>query len=457
MRQSIYKIVPTYVRGSACMQETITPTLAMALTRRPGARKSKCHSCRKLKIKCNEARPTCEYCAHTNRECIYDDTCEISPSSVSKRSFSESAIWLKQGKLNALRNHIGITAFEFQLLRYFDEIIIPKKIKDAAAQRLWLVQVPQLFLGSPLVRNSLLSLSAVSVRGLCDLTSWVEVAEVDGEARGMALSAMSDTPNSRQNLAAMIDTYYMSTVKHMSEIMGELSTGKKKIATVEEAAELTFSGSMFFTFLALQSNNLLPLLSFNPAQPDLISICQGVKETLMMCYPILLGTSYSALFQSKDFPTIPESTTKYPFVEYLKECAQQLHSNGDLTETQLKYFSNSLQMLEVLFTASVAHKSSLLLYRWVFLIDSEVFRYTRSGKLYLGFKLLYAYCCLNIFCKFYTSRTANMWLDYIEWYKVYSLQNGRWRDKFDENLYRMVHANFLFSSNDLSILNRFLP
>lgn len=422
--------------------------------KRHGSRKNKCISCRKLKIKCNEARPTCEYCDHTNRQCVYEDD---SPSSDSGSDSSEAVIWMKQGLLNALSRHLGITSFEFQLLRYFDEIVVPKKIKDVSAQRLWLVQVPQLFQGSPLVRNSLLSLSAVSVRGLCDLTTWVEVAEVDEEARGMALSAMSETPNSRQNLIELIDMYYMSTIKHMSARMAELSTGAKKIATVEEAAELTFSGSMFFTFLALQSNNLLPLLSFDPAQPDLISICQGVKETLMMCYPILLGTSYSALFQSKDFPNIPECTTKYPFVEYLKDYVQQLHTAGDVTETQLNHYTNSLRMLELLFTASVAHKSSMILYRWVFLIDSEVYDYIRHEKAHFGFKLLYAYCCLNIFCKFYTSRKANMWLDYIEWYKLYSMKNGFWQDDFDKNLYRMVYANFLFNSTDLSILNRFLP
>ncbi|KAJ8140104.1 hypothetical protein OY671_006703 [Metschnikowia pulcherrima] len=32
-----------------------------------------CFSCKKLKIKCDEARPSCEYCSHTGRQCVYRD------------------------------------------------------------------------------------------------------------------------------------------------------------------------------------------------------------------------------------------------------------------------------------------------------------------------------------------------------------------------------------------------
>lgn len=35
--------------------------------------KVRCFSCAKLKIKCDEARPRCEYCCHTNRKCIYPE------------------------------------------------------------------------------------------------------------------------------------------------------------------------------------------------------------------------------------------------------------------------------------------------------------------------------------------------------------------------------------------------
>lgn len=45
-------------------------------------RKVRCLSCRKLKIGCDAARPSCEYCLHTNRKCVYP---EPKPPGVSKK------------------------------------------------------------------------------------------------------------------------------------------------------------------------------------------------------------------------------------------------------------------------------------------------------------------------------------------------------------------------------------
>lgn len=46
-------------------------------------RKVRCLSCRKLKIGCDAARPSCEYCLHTNRECVYP---EPKPPKASKKT-----------------------------------------------------------------------------------------------------------------------------------------------------------------------------------------------------------------------------------------------------------------------------------------------------------------------------------------------------------------------------------
>lgn len=33
--------------------------------------KNGCMSCKKMKIKCDEVKPACEYCRHTKRNCVY--------------------------------------------------------------------------------------------------------------------------------------------------------------------------------------------------------------------------------------------------------------------------------------------------------------------------------------------------------------------------------------------------
>lgn len=421
---------------------------------RPRRRKNKCLSCRKLKIKCDEARPICEYCEDTGRECVYDDN--LSPGSDSSLTSSEAVVWRNQSTLNALPWQLGVTDFEFRLLRYFHEIIVPKKMANDAVRRLWLVQVPQLFQISTLVRNSLLSLSAVSVRGLCDLSSWVEISEVDDDARGMALTAMGESPNSKEHLRQLTDLYYMQTISNMSKIMGELSLGSRQISSPEEAAELLFSGSMFFVFLALQSNDILPLLSFDRSEPDLVLICQGVKETATICYPMLVGTEYAVLFQFEEITKLPEIRS-YPLIEHLRNQAKQLNGNGFVTDHELVHYNFSLEMLELLFAVAATQSSTMILYRWLFLLDNEVYNFIREDRAYFSLKLLYTYCCLNIFCKFYTSRRANIWMQFIEWYKLYNFETGGWRDPLDGRLYLMVHSDYLFPFENLKMLDTFLP
>ncbi|CCG24527.1 Zcf18 transcription factor [Candida orthopsilosis Co 90-125] len=45
----------------------------MSTNQQPRNKRSRngCLSCKQLKIKCNEAKPACEYCVHTQRECVY--------------------------------------------------------------------------------------------------------------------------------------------------------------------------------------------------------------------------------------------------------------------------------------------------------------------------------------------------------------------------------------------------
>lgn len=427
----------------------------MVPKRQSRPRINKCVSCRRLKIKCDESKPICEYCEHTNRQCIYESE-EDSPSSDSSTS-SEAVMWRKQNQLNALPNHLGITTFEYQLLRYFHQVIVPNKIDDIAIRQLWQVHVPQLFQGSPLVRNSMLSLSAVSVGGLCDLSSWAEISEVDEDARSMAITAMNEVPNSKQHLLDMTDQYYMQTIKDMGVVMADILSGRRVLTTIQEAAEITFAGSMLFTFLALQSNNLIPLFSFDPSEPDLISICQGVKETLLMCYPMLIDSSFSAFFKSKEMESMPEVAPVFPFVDHLRQCGKQMNVVGMISDSELTHYLHSLETLDILFSIAAEHNSSIIIYRWLFIIDNEVYNYIRQDQSFLGLKMLYAYSCLNIFCKFYTSRKRNLWLDYIEWYKDYNMAHGGWNDDFDRKLYDLVHSDFLFNNGDYAVLYTFLP
>lgn len=171
MHMHVHACIPDRFIKFAANSSTYTSTEP---SRRKRSRASfisrKCLSCRKLKIKvrvcrcnpcstltlrCDEALPTCEYCVHTNRNCVYPV-----PEVVSSLLAA----------LNSTTNQMQITRFELRLLSFFHNIYLKQHSNDdPAQQRVWTIEVPILWQHSDLVRQSIFLLSAMILWNFCDL------------------------------------------------------------------------------------------------------------------------------------------------------------------------------------------------------------------------------------------------------------------------------------------------
>lgn len=425
--------------------------------RRP--HKNRCQSCRKLKIKCDENRPKCEYCNHTNRECIYGDS-DSSPES--DKSLSEPQVWRRQGGLNSLPYQIGISTFEYRLLKYFHEVYLPPgEMKQPPLKNLWQVQVPKLFHESALVRSSIFSLCSLNLWNLCDLSSWIHDSVSESEMKFIALGNLGDLddmPNISEYLMERTRLYYEDTLQKTFKLINELSTGQLKITSINGAAEIVISGVLLFSFLALQTHGLLPLVSFDAEQPDLLSMCYGMRVSMMKAFPLLYDSQYSALFYKNEILTPPKVTENYPFVEYLAKEVEKYHDKALITTSQYENFLHAVNLMNVLTCSSIEQNFPLPLYKWVFLVKEEVYEYARRDKLFLAFKLMYAYACLNMICKFYLKQDTNMWRDYIDWYKDHSFTLfGSWNDDYDRRFYELVVSKYTIPDDHYDMLRTFYP
>lgn len=212
--------------------------------RRNRTRTNRCLSCKRLKIKCVAGAPKCEYCEHTNRECIYIDNFSSGESDDSNSY--EAVVWHQQRPLNSPLRQIGISTFECRLLKYFHEVYLaPGEMKQPPLKNLWQVQVPRLFHESPLVRSSIFSLCSLNLWNLLDLSSWIYDSAEVSTLKYMTFCNLQDLqtiPNVSEFLREKTREYYGDTLRDTSKLIQELSTEQKQLATINEAAEVVISG-----------------------------------------------------------------------------------------------------------------------------------------------------------------------------------------------------------------------
>lgn len=428
--------------------------------RRNRTRKNRCLSCKRLKIKCNEVRPKCEYCEHTNRECIYVDN--YPSDDIHDPNSYEAVVWHKQRPLNSPLRHIGISNFECRLLKYFHEVyLVPGEMKQPPLRNLWQVQVPRLFHESPLVRSSIFSLCSLNLWNLFDLSSWIYESCEQSTLKYMTFCNLQDLqsiPNVSEFLREKTIDYYSETLRDTSKLIHELSTEQKVLTTINEAAEVVISGILLFSFFALQTHQLLPFVSHDSSQPDLLSMCSGMKESMVKAFPLLYNSQFSALFYKDEVLSPPPNPGSYPFVKYLLAKLEEYHNEAMVTTAQYENLLQALNMFKVLMFSSIEQNFPLPLYKWIFLVKNDLYDYVKRERLFFAIKLVYAYTCMNMICKFYLKRTPNIWMEYIEWYKEYNFfMFDGWNDDFDSRLYDIVASGYTIPNEEYHLLATFFP
>lgn len=392
----------------------------------------RCQSCKKLKIKCDGVFPQCEYCSHTGRQCVYTDA-----SVVIYRPH------LQLLDINSLQRQLGVTGFQFRLLKYFHESLLPQKVKEAPILDMWQKQVPYLFHESVLVRNSMYCLSCMNAAEKCDLSGWID----DVNETNLFSMVIGDG-NLQQFLKSATSQYYRETLQDTFQTIQQVIDHRKVLTSVTEAAEIVFSSSLLFSYLSLQTDHIVPLLSPDTNQPDLVSMSYGMREAMMLCFPLLFKSPFSALFY-KDELMNPPKCERLPFTKELQGQLDALHENARIPTSRYVVYEQAVATMGDLMAGAAQRDSSIVIYKWLFMLDAEVYRLMRLEKDQFALKLLFIYSCFNIFTGFYICRQNNVWMDYIDSYMKML------PDEWDQSLYSRVHSGYLFAEIGYSALYTF--
>ncbi|CAK9440107.1 uncharacterized protein LODBEIA_P42070 [Lodderomyces beijingensis] len=559
----------------------------MTKVTKPRAKRSRngCVSCKKLRIKCSEEKPSCEYCLHTGRECVYalssassssssilappsvpleprylprfenlePSPCCASECSTEHPSYQSSVAYddfrssnsssspptaptsvldhltpqmkamllhrkrsIEEGKpteldrltrelvLTQASTMLGISRFELRLLKFFDaECVqlfsfgINEGIHNA-----WKFKVPQLFLHSHLVRQSMFSFAALGLSTTMDLESlqlidnvaasgdeewWVwkklgRDSDSDGDFTEPASSIACydlDNKNRGRSLYLQTTAYFLEALAKAREKLGEVAAATTAAATAATAAaatgaamfqdpivakELVISSILMFSFLGAQPHNLIKLINFDKQrrdeESDYISVAAGCRETIKNCGSTILQTDISGLLfynPEKELLAPGLKQCRYPVIQdlllQLNNFTQQVQleqlEQDQVVSSQTSFERTTLRLtIDTLVKALFGcrqYKMPIPMYRYIMLFSDD-FKNLLYSKHPYALRILFVYACLCSIVRFQMYREYNIWRDYILWYRAeVDSQNWAWHEMDDAFYYLVVEKHFMFS------------
>lgn len=290
---------------------------------------NKCQSCRRLKIKCDEAKPRCEYCEATNKQCIYDGAAEhrskntntqlLAPNMNKLEAFelgvgmgigvgygfgftdagiNDSTIDInKLAELlqNAMGNfsvdnlvqenqlmichmydQLKINKFEWGLLKFFTSYYLKSNLYPHPFP----AKVNELIMHT--VHKSFLF--RVTTLGLCSMCLFAMKANNNG-----ALIEEFNQYDLDYLYVKSLEYFQLTMKSNQNRILNMIEG--RVIDTLDELFELLFSDIFTFFILVLQPFDLVPMIGeikgskvlSNDAfksTPNVVSICQGMKALI---------------------------------------------------------------------------------------------------------------------------------------------------------------------------------
>ncbi|CAH6720028.1 hypothetical protein CLIB1444_03S02806 [[Candida] jaroonii] len=475
----------------------------------------RCLSCRKLKIGCDKARPKCEYCRSTGRECVYverqkktkvkkitkakknidkiDDKLNdilswelpdngsiedfnldgsksgsesvsgseymLNTDSFDSQSVSGESVELEYwndltipavNDLNCGHIQLGISKFEYRLLVTFPRLLIGDKIDWAPheqmnpMEQIWLTDIPSLWQESSIIRNNIFSLTSMILYRLTDASELIledlgptaiyqgfkyDISEDQDQGwNGDFIDKLISPPESPESIgsvkspkvpdALVKNELYIKTLSYFNDSINQTCTTIDQILAkdeleVFEAAEVSFSALLLFTFLGLQDFNLVKLINFEPNQPlDLVSLVKTMKPVIGKSFPVLYNTKYHRIFYLSELLSPKIDVIEFPIIENLRNWVY----NFEFDEKYKQAFGKILRAIEIFnlcLTRGLKENEGSLVVRWIFLLDFSVYDLMLNHDV-IGLKLLNFYsfvCVVNGF-----QIKSGIFHEYMDWY-----------------------------------------
>ncbi|KAK6199379.1 uncharacterized protein RJT21DRAFT_46413 [Scheffersomyces amazonensis] len=447
-----------------------------------------CLSCKKLRIKCNEAKPSCEYCQHTNRECIYPDTPHQikfkpyvvkSSSSVIvgtsgpnnfdklfgsaehyftvKESSSQQNL-VKSLALNQTTTQLNLSTFELRLLNFFHNFCIFGFTfgQNPAVHDVWANKVPKLFIESQLVRDCIFAYACINLFPFCDLEQ-LKIEDNQEIRRRYDVGTLKYhntngqiSKSERNKLFVKTSEYFSNSISSKNALISkhkQLFYGPY-VPEDQLAKELVISSILIFGFLGLQPHDLVPLVCFDGSEADYLNISQSLRNMFLTSYPAISTNEFSGIFvvnEPKRVPSVKEST--FPLIINLKRDLEMFYPDLDKDNKSSNDYDAVLSVLELLqiciYRADKKHYT-VPLFRWLVLINNDFCDLVHEKNFY-ALRILFVYSCLCNMARFQLYYDANLWINFVIWFRNYNYELfglGNWKYNMDRSLFNLIHDKY---------------
>mmetsp|Transcript_5631 Transcript_5631/g.7121 ORF Transcript_5631/g.7121 Transcript_5631/m.7121 type:complete len:486 (-) Transcript_5631:620-2077(-) len=448
-----------------------------------------CLSCKKLKIKCNEAKPTCEYCESTGRQCHYPDI-EINQTSfgtIRKRGLrrrNHDKTLVAGMKLNSTTKLLQINLLELHLLKFFHERCVPFFSffgADKDIEHAWTHSVPTIFSQSLLVRNAIYLFSALTLWPLYNIDDSLSLDKIskllkydqavllgkNGIASGVTKKDISTsvTDMTRTSLFEITTEYFISTLKENQQVIAKHYQGPvvkiKKFANVNEAAELAITSILLFTYMGLHPEGVLPIVVFNDdTQVDFISLSRNIGNIMVSTRDTLKDSEFGGLFaRHYKFKNTKVLRDRYCITkslfrkldEYFYDISHTLEIDlaseldYDTLRTTIDIMNHCLYQTEVC-------NFPIGMYTWILLVPDHYYDLVKN-KHPFATKMLFVYSCLNLIFDFAFTRSKSSFTKFAHWYR-----DNMILDEFDKKLYHVaLDHDYQFTEDNFSSIRDFDP
>ncbi|CAD1813610.1 unnamed protein product [Candida parapsilosis] len=437
-----------------------------------------------MKIKCNEGKPSCENCVQTQRICVYvappkptlprarkraSRPVNLKTTSVNRVSSikkldapgdtkSPSFITVSSNKekllerilcrsprnptppnyadylarslvLNSSSTMLGLSRFELRLLKFFDTqgVYMLSFGVNEGVHNAWKYKVPQLFMESELVRQSVFAFATVA---LSDNIPIPEVQSLDMEDASDKLAIQQKT---RESDSATVDNMYLQTMSHFLDTLAKAQERNRQVGLSNSfedpftAMELKVSSTLIFALLGIQPYGFIKLINFNRdnEETDLVTFAKSTRDITLNWASTLLqskigGLLYLRINENTQSPRSKECN--YPIIKYLLQQLYQFQdsTNEDKVANEISQLYQTLQLTldcltKALFSCQY-YRFPLPLFRFLSVVPDE-FRTLLYAKHPFALKVLYIYASLCFVARFQMFKQYNIWRDFVVWYE----------------------------------------
>lgn len=388
-------------------------------------------------------------------------------------------------RLNSTTKLLQINLLELHLLKFFHEQCTQFFSfcgVDKDIEYVWTHSVPKIFSQSLLVRNAIYLFSALTLwpfynidESLC-LDKISKLLKYDEEVllgrNGIAsgvtnngISAGATDSLTQSSLFEVTTEYFISTLRENQRAISRHYEGPdvqfRTFGSANEAAELTITSILIFSYMCLHPDGVLPIVVFNDdTQVDFISLSRNIGNIMASAKGNLVDTEFGGLFaRHSKYRTTRVSRDRYCITrilfhkldEYFYDVSHTVEIDliSALEYETLKATIDALN--NCLYQADVSN-FPIAMFSWILFVLDQYYSLVKNKQPFAT-KILFVYACLNLIFDFAFIRSRSSFTKFAHWYKEHM-----GLDEFDQKLYHVaLDHDHQFTVDNFSTIRDFDP